>query len=72
MKNNKIKTIIGMVLIIIAIIAAVGSAIWSWVFNLMNPDMTELRLFIENPYPTIIAIVSTIGLMIGRVLMKES
>jgi hypothetical protein len=69
MKN---KIFIGIVLIIIAIVALITSVIWHWVFNLMNPDMTELRLLIENPYPTIIAIASTIGLMIGRVLMEEN
>lgn len=66
MKNNKIKTIIGMALIIISFIAIIVSAIWAIVFNLMNPDMTELRLFIENPYPTIIAIVSTAVLAVGK------
>lgn len=66
MKNNKIKTIIGMTLIIISFIAIIASAIWAIVFNLMNPDMTELRLFIENPYPTIIAIVSVAVLMVGK------
>ena len=65
MKHN-IKTIIGTVLIIVAFIAIVASAIWALVFHLMNPDMTELRLFLENPYPTIICIVSIAGLMVGN------
>lgn len=71
MKNN-IKTIIGMTLIIIAIVAVVVSVIWSWVFNLMNPDMTELRLFIENPYPTYIEVASIVGLLVGRKLIEEN
>lgn len=66
MKKNNIKTIIGMALIIIAFIAIVASAIWALVFHFMNPDMTELRLFLENPYPTIICIVSVAGLMVGK------
>lgn len=66
MKKNNIKTIIGMALIVIAFIAIIASAIWTIVFNLMNPDMTELRLFIENPYPTIIAIISVAALMVGK------
>ena len=65
MKHN-IKTIIGTVLIIVAFIAIVASAIWALVFHLMNPDMTELRLFLENPYPTIICIISVAGLMVGK------
>ena len=68
MKNN-IKAIIGITLIIVAFIALITAAIWAIVFNLMNPDMTELRLFIENPYPTIIALVSVAGLMVGKFLL---
>jgi hypothetical protein len=66
MKKNNIKTIIGAILIVIAFVAIVASAIWALVFHLMNPDMTELRLFLENPYPTIICIVSVAGLMVGK------
>jgi len=69
MKNN-IKTIIGMALIIIAIVAVAAAGIWAIVFNLMNPDMTELRLFIENPYPTYIEVASIVGLLVGRSLIE--
>ena len=69
MKNNNIKTIVCVALIIIAFIAIVVSAIWALVFQFMNPDMTELRLFLENPYPTIICIVSVAGLMVGKFLL---
>jgi hypothetical protein len=68
MKNN-IKAIIGLALVIISFIALVAAAIWAVVFQLMNPDMTELRLFIENPYPTIIVIVSAATLMVGKLLL---
>lgn len=68
MKNN-IKTIIGLTLIITAFIAILVAAIWAVVFQLMNPDMTELRLFIENPYPTIIALISIGVLMVGKFLL---
>ena len=64
MRNN-IRTIIGVALVVISFIAIVASGIWATVFNLMNPDMTELRLFIENPYPIIIMIVSSAVLMVG-------
>lgn len=69
MKNN-IKAIIGMVLIIIAFVAIIASAIWAVVFHLMNPNMTELRLFLENPYPTIICIVSAAILMVGKFFIR--
>ena len=68
MKNN-IKAIIGITLMITAFISIIASAIWAVIFNLMNPDMTELRLFIENPYPTIMALVSVAGLMVGKFLL---
>ena len=70
MKNN-IKTIIGLTLIITAFIAILVAAIWAVVFNLMNPDMTELRQFIENPYPTIIDLVSVAALMVGTFLLRQ-
>jgi hypothetical protein len=68
MKDN-IRTIIGLALVIISFVALIAAAIWAIVFNLMNPDMTELRLFIENPYPTIIAFVSIVTLMVGKLLL---
>lgn len=68
MKKNNIKTIIGIALIIITIVAVAAAGIWAIIFNLMNPDMTELRLFIENPYPTIIAFGALVTFMVGRVL----
>lgn len=71
MKKNNVKTIIGMVLIILSVVAIIGSMIWSLIFNIMNPDMTELRLFIENPYPTIIVIISLIEFTIGKVLTGD-
>ena len=67
--KNKIKTTIGMILNLIAFIALVVAAIWATVFQFQNPDMTELRLFIENPGQTIIAIVSLIGFGVGKVLI---
>lgn len=68
MKNN-IKAIIGIILVIITFVALIASAILAIVFRFMHPDMTELRMFIENPYPTIIAIVSAAGLMVGKFLL---
>lgn len=67
--KNKIKTTIGMILNLIAFIALVVAAIWATVFQFQNPDMTELRLFIENPGPTIMAIVSLIGFGVGKALI---
>ena len=72
MKKNNIKTIIGAILAIVAFIAILVAAIWALVFKFMNPDMTEMRLFLENPQPTIIAIASVIVLYVAKVLVGES
>lgn len=71
MKNNNMKTIICAILIIISLIAVITSTIWALVFQFMNPDMTELRLFLENPYPTIITLASVVIVMIASAMMKE-
>lgn len=69
MKKNNTKTIIGASIIILAFVAIIASAIWALIFYFMNPDMTELRLFIENPYPSIISIVSLVVILVGKSLM---
>lgn len=70
MKNKNTKTFIGAALVIIAFAAVIISAVWALVFHFMNPDMTELRLFIENPYPSIITIISLVVLLVGKSLME--
>lgn len=70
MNKGNIKAAIGCMFIIIACIAIIVSVIWSLVFNFMNIDMTELRLLIENPYPSVIVIISGILFMIGKKLIE--
>ncbi len=64
MKTN-MKHIIGIAMIILSAIAIAVAGIWSVIFYFQHPDMTELRQFIENPAPSIIAVVAYIGLRIG-------
>lgn len=68
--SNKTKDILGTICVIIAIISLLVAVVWSVVFNLMNPDMTELRLFIENPYPTIIVFLSIALFYCGKILLN--
>lgn len=68
MRKN-IKAITGIVLIIISFVAIIAAAIWAVVFNFMHPDMTELRLLIENPCPTIIVIVFMGVYVVGKSLI---
>jgi hypothetical protein len=67
--SNKTKDILGAICVIIAIISLLVAVVWSVVFNLMNPDMTELRLFIENPYPTFIVLLSIALFSLGKILL---
>lgn len=70
MKNNDTKILIGEILGIASLIAIIVAVILSWKFQFMHPDMTEFRLFIENPYPTIVGIVALIGFYISKMLRK--
>ena len=70
MKNNKFKTVLGIILVIAAIITLVITAIWSTVLHFMNPDMTDLRVLIDYPYLGVIALVSIVSYMIGERLIR--
>lgn len=67
--SNNTKSLIGIILIILSSIALIVAVIWSIAFKLINPDMTDLRLIIENPYPTIIGCAAVVGWIVGRVLI---
>ena len=71
MKKSKTKTIIGLVLMIISTIGMVACAVCATVFYFQNPDMTELRRFIEFPWPTIGAAVCLAVLGIGKYAIKD-
>lgn len=71
MKKHSTRKIIGAALVIITIFAVLASVTWALIFKLMNPDMTELRLFIENPYPTIVTSISLLVFLIGKALMGD-
>lgn len=62
MKNA--KAIIGIILILLGFITILCCAVWAIVFHIQNPDMTEMRMLIENPYPTIFCV---IGYVVGRI-----
>lgn len=58
-----IMIFVGFGLIIYALISAI-------IFRFQNIDMTELRLFIENPMPTIVAIIGYVVACIGMAFIK--
>ena len=71
MKKSKTKTIIGLVLMIISTIGMVVCAVCATVFYFQNPDMTELRRFIEFPWPIIGAAVCLAVFGIGKYAIKD-
>lgn len=71
MKKSKTKTIIGLVLMIISTIGMVACSVCATVFYFQNPDMTELRRFIEFPWPTIGAAVCLAVFGIGKYAIKD-
>lgn len=71
-KKPNLTTIIGCILVILAIIACIGALIALVIFQIQHPDMTKLRIFIEYPTPTIIVLIATVVLYVGRYLISRS
>ena len=67
----KIKDLIAVVLIIGGFVGLIASVIAASVFYFQNPDMTELRRFMEYPTPTIWGIVCFIAVEVGLYLCKR-
>lgn len=71
MKKSKIKMIIRVALMIISTIGMVACAVCATVFYFQNPDMTELRRFIEFPQPTIGVAICLAVFGIGKYVIKD-
>ena len=69
MKN--LKNIIGGVLIFGGFLGMIACVIASHVFAWQNPDMTEIRRFLEYPWPTVWCVVDYIGMQIGIWMAKD-
>ena len=65
------RTIIGFVMFLIGVGLMIYAGVAAMMFNFQHIDMTELRQFIENPAPTIVAIVGYIVAYSGIVLVKH-
>ena len=59
------KTIKALVMIV-GFIGLLICGIWATVLHFLNPDMTELRLFLEFPQVTIIGVVCAIIVFVGK------
>lgn len=69
MKN--LKGIIGCGLVLCGFIGIIACAIAALVFRCKNPDMTEMRRFLEYPWPTVWCIVDYIGVQVGLWMVKN-
>lgn len=68
MKNLKVW--IGIILYFAGFIGVIACAIAAIVFAWQNPDMTNIRRFLEYPDPTVWCIVDAIAMEIGQRLVK--
>ena len=65
------KTTIRFTLILISLIGMLACVISATVFYFQNPDMTELRRFIEFPWPTIGVVICLVVYVIGEYVIKD-
>ena len=64
--KDRVKTIIRLILILFSVIGMFICLISATIFYFRNPDMTELRRFIEFPWPTIGIVVCLMVNGIGK------
>ena len=70
-KKSDLKATIGLILMALSFIAIVVCGIAGIAFKWMNPDMTEIRLFLTYPWPTIGCFVFLIVGFVGeRILVR--
>ena len=69
---KKAKGMLGLALIFCGFIGMIICAISACVFVCRNPDMTEMRRFLEYPWPTVWCIVDYVGVRVGCMLIKKS
>lgn len=71
MKKSDVKALIGLILMAAGLLGVIICGIMGTVLYFMNPDMTELRLFLTYPWPTIGACISVFVGWIGCFLIRR-
>ena len=71
MKKSNIKTIVRLAFIVMSLLGMIACAIGKIFFYFQNPDMTELRRFIEFPWPTIGVVACLTMFGIGLFVIKD-
>ena len=67
MKNTRF--VIGGSLIISGAIAMLVAVIKNMVFRFQNPDMTDMRVLIENPVSSTIGLIAVVVTLVGMKLL---
>lgn len=60
--KSKIRSIVFIICFLLIVVAG----IWAIIYECTHIDQTEMRQFIENPYPTIMVVVGMFGIFIVR------
>ena len=67
----KLKETIAMLLVATALIGAIVASICSIVFNIQHPDMTHMRLMMENPGPIITVFICLAMYIVGTHMLSH-
>ena len=70
-KKSNVKGFIGLILMAISFLAIVVCGVVAIVLEWTNPDMTEIRLFLTYPWPTVGCFASLIVGWIGYAMAWE-
>ncbi len=60
------KKTIKTIMMIVGFVGLLICGIWATVLHFQNPDMTELRLFLEFPQVTIIGVICAVVGFVGK------
>jgi hypothetical protein len=69
--DMKRRTVFGLIMILIGLGLIIYAGISATIFRFQNIDMTDMRLFIENPAPSILVIVGYIMTRVGISFAKR-
>ena len=67
----KRKSIFGLIMIFIGLGLIIYAGVSATIFRFQNIDMTDMRLFMENPAPTILVIIGYIMARVGISFTKH-
>ena len=63
-----VKNIISIICLVLGVVGALVSGIWTFILAIQNPDATPMRHLIDNPELLILCIVSLIVTSIGGLI----